>query len=83
MEPLSFVRSWIADLHRIGCPLAESTEREAERVVQMAEESGLPQEATIALVRDVLRRGLTQAPRTKASVGSNLEHIGIINPDRG
>ena len=81
-EAISFVRAWIADLHRIGCPVANWTEKEAERVVHLAEESGLPRDATIALVRDVLRRGLIHEPGARSSVGADLERIRLVHPDR-
>jgi hypothetical protein len=81
MESLSFVRSWIADLRHIGCPVAESAEKEAERVVRLAAEAGLPQDATIALVRDVLRRSLAREPGARASVSPDLESVRVVHVD--
>jgi hypothetical protein len=86
MEPLAFAKSWIADLHRIGCPVAEVTEREIERVVALAAEAGLPDGATIALIRDILRRTMPVRPGRRASIGSigaDLEGVGVVHVDGG
>ena len=79
MEPLSFVRSWIADLHRIGCPLADWTEKEAERVAGLAADAGLPDDLTIALVRDVIRQGLARGAASRLSVGPDLEGVRVVH----
>ena len=79
MESLSFIRSWVADLHRIGCPVADWTEKEAERVAQLATEAGLPDDATIALIRDVLRRGLALEAASRSSVRPHLEGIRVVH----
>ena len=79
METLPFIRSWIADLHRIGCPLARWTEKEAERVAQLGADAGLPQDATIALVRQVIRRGLIRGAAYGPSVRSDLEGVRVVH----
>jgi hypothetical protein len=56
MEPLTLVRAWMWDLHRLGIPVSQAAAREAERVVLLAQEAGAPAGAGIALARDVLRR---------------------------
>ena len=59
MEPLSLLRAWMWDLHRMGWEVSPATAREAERVMQMARDAGAPPGAALALARDVLRREAT------------------------
>jgi hypothetical protein len=80
MDPLAFATAWIADLHLIGCPVADATEREVHRVVRLAAEAGLPERATIALVRDILRRNLVQEPVAR-SVSLDLEGVRVVHVD--
>ena len=83
MEPLAFAKAWIADMHRIGCPVADSTEKEVERVVRLGAEAGLPDRATIALVRDILRRAtpVQLGRRATPLIRPDLEGVGVIHVD--
>lgn len=68
MEPLTFVRDWISDMHRIGCTVSEPAAREAQRVVSVAEAAGVPPSAAIALARDVLRRDRSGPQSSRAGI---------------
>jgi hypothetical protein len=56
MEPLTLLRAWMWDLHRMGWMVPPAAAREAERVMRAAQDAGAPPGAGLALARDVLRR---------------------------
>jgi hypothetical protein len=79
MEPISLFRSWMWDLHQIGCTVSPATAREAERILRVAYAAGAPAGASLALARDVVRRGRPYG----RSVHPDLERVGVVHVDRG
>lgn len=55
------------DLHQIGRPVDRRVAREAERVVALARDAGVPVHAAIALARDVLRNAPPPPPAVSIS----------------